>query len=248
MIGLTIAGFDPSGGAGILTDVKTLHAYNIHPIAAITTLTAQSPKKVYGIQAIETEFIEKQIDSALKEYNVKYAKTGLLYSKDIIKLVAEKTKEYKLKLIVDPVMIASSGDSLSKNKTSHYLKKYLLPNSFITTPNLHEAEQLSNTKINTIDDAKEAAIKIGEYCNVIITGGHLKGNNVIFNGETQILKTELIKTENLHGTGCTFSAALLANLIKNENKELIENIDNALNFTYNSIKNGRYGTLNPRIY
>ena len=249
MIGLTIAGFDPSGGAGILTDVKTLHSYNIHPIAAITTLTAQSPKKVYGIQAVETEFIEKQIDSAIKEYNVKYAKTGLLYSKDIIKLVAEKTQEHKLKLIVDPVMIASSGDSLSKNKTSHYLKKYLLPYSFITTPNIHEAEQLSNTKINTIEDAKKATNKISNYCNVIITGGHLNGNNIInFNVNIEILKTPLIKTENLHGTGCTFSAALLANLIKNENKDLIENIKNALKFTYNSIKNGRYGTLNPRIY
>ena len=248
MIGLTIAGFDPSGGAGILTDVKTLHSYNIHPIAAITTLTAQSPKNVYGIQPVDLEFIEKQIDSAIKEYNVKYAKTGLLYSKDIIKLVAEKTQEHKLKLIVDPVMIASSGDSLSTNKIAKYLKKYILPKTLITTPNVKEAEELSGIKINTTKDAIEAAHKIGEYCNVIITGGHLKGNNIIFDGEIHQIQKPLIKTENLHGTGCTFSASLLANLIKNPKNNLIKNINESLDFTFDAIKNGRYGTLNPKFY
>ena len=245
MIGLTIAGFDPSGGAGILTDVKTLHSYNIH---AITTLTAQSPKNVYGIQPVDLEFIEEQIDSALKEYNVKYAKTGLLYSKEIIKLVSEKITEYELKTVVDPVMVASSGDSLSTNKIAKYLKKYILPKTLITTPNVKEAEELSGIKINTKNDAIEAAYKIGEYCNVIITGGHLNGNNIIFDGEIYQIQKPLIKTENLHGTGCTFSASLLANLIKNPKNNLINNIDESLDFTFNSIKNGRYGTLNPKFY
>ena len=248
MIGLTIAGFDPSGGAGVLTDVKTLHAYNIHPISVITVLTAQNPTKVYKIKPIREEFIEKQLDSVISEYNVTYAKTGLLYSKEIIKLISEKTEEYKLKLIVDPVMVASSGDSLAKNKIAKYLKKYLLPESFITTPNVYEAEKLSGIKIDTVDDAKKAAIKIGEYCNVIITGGHLNGNNILFDGKIHTIKTQLLKTKNLHGTGCTFSAALLANLIKNKNKNLFENTNEALKFTFNAIKNGRYGTLNPQLY
>ena len=122
MIGLTIAGLDPSGGAGVLTDIKTFSALGIHGTCVITNLTAQNPDKVYGIKEIDTDFISLQFDSLLNEYPIKYGKTGMLYSKDIVKLVSEKIVENELNIIIDPVMIASSGSNLSDNNYSKYLK------------------------------------------------------------------------------------------------------------------------------
>ena len=246
MIGLTIAGFDPSGGAGILTDIKTLHSFNIHPTSIITTLTAQNPKKVYSIKPLDIDFINEQFESIFKEYTINYAKTGLLYSKNIVKLITEKTIEHNLKLVVDPVLVASSGDSLSKDKLIKYLKKYLIPISYITTPNKYEAEKLSGIKIKTKEDTIKAAEKIGENTNVLITGGHLNGCNTLFDGKIKHFNQKLLDTENLHGSGCTLSAAILANLIKYDKKYNLEKIiQESLDFTYNAIKNGRYKTLNP---
>lgn len=254
MIGLTIAGFDPSGGAGILTDVKTMAAHGIHGTSVITALTAQNPKKVFSVKEIPTTYIREQIDSIFEEYDIKYSKTGLLYSKEIIKLVSKKVEEYDLNIVIDPVMVASDGDMLTNGGIIKPLKKYLLPKSLLITPNISEAEELSGIKIKNIEDAKEAAYKIGKYCNVIITGGHLDGNNVIYtqeNNEITLIKQELIKTDNLHGTGCSFSAAILSNLIINENKKNHNNLElsikNSLDFIYQSVKHGRYGTLNPNF-
>ena len=258
MIGLSIAGFDPSGGAGISTDMKTMAAHGVHSCSVITALTAQNPKKVFSVQAIETSYIMQQIDSIFEEYSIKYSKTGLLYSKEIIQLVSKKVEELNLRIVVDPVMVASSGGQLAKNEMANSLKKYLLKNALLVTPNVKEAEELSGICIKSIDDAKEAAYKIGERCNVMITGGHLDGNNVIYNkqkDELSILKQNLIKTDNLHGTGCSLSAAICANLIilsekdkdsKDENNLEIA-IERSTKFIYEAVKNGRYGTLNPNF-
>lgn len=248
MIGITIAGFDPSGGAGILTDVKTMAAYNVHPTAVVTSLTAQNPSKVYSVEPVDTDFIIEQIDSIMDEYSVEYGKTGLLYSEDIIKIVSEKIEEYNLKMVVDPVMVASAGDKLSKEGISKSLKKELLPNAILTTPNVSEAEQLSGVEINSKNDAIDAAYKIGEYCNVIITGGHLNGVNVFYDGEISIINQELIDTFNTHGTGCTFSAAIVANLIKNQDDNILRAVNDSMKFTFDAVKNGHYGTLNPRLF
>lgn len=248
MIGITIAGFDPSGGAGISTDIKTMAAYNVHPTSVITTLTAQNPHKVYSIQPVNTNFICEQIDSIMDDYTVKYGKTGLLYSKDIIRTVSKKIKEYDLKMVVDPVMVASAGDNLNKEDIGKILKKELLPEAIITTPNVSEAEQLSGMGIKSKEDAIEAAYKIGEYCNVIITGGHLNGVNVLFDGEINVINQELIDTPNTHGTGCTFSAAIAANLVRNNDENLLNIVKDSMNFTFESVKHGHYGTLNPRFY
>lgn len=260
MIGLSIAGFDPSGGAGISTDIKTMAAHGVHPCAVITALTAQNPKKVFSVQEISTAYIGEQIDSIFDEYTIKYSKTGLLYSKEIIQFVSKKVEEFSLQLVVDPVMVASSGGQLAKEEMANSLKKYLLKNSLMVTPNLSEAEKLSKMKIESLDDAKEAAYKIGEYTNVIITGGHLDGNNVIYtqeNDEITVLKQDLIKSDNLHGTGCSLSAAICANLIIEDSKDknfnpnnptmLIDIIEKSTKFIYESVKNGRYGTLNPNF-
>ena len=228
MIGLSIAGFDPSGGAGISTDIKTMAAHGVHACAVVTALTAQNPKKVFSVEPVSPSYISEQIDSIFDDYSIKYSKTGLLYSKEIIQLVSKKVGEYDLSIVV------------------------------LVTPNISEAEKLSNININSIDDAKEAAYKIGEYCNVMITGGHLNGTNIIYNKEKDEISTlhqDLIKTDNLHGTGCSLSAAICANLIllneKDENSSDRDNLEIAIErstkFIYESVKNGRYGTLNPNF-
>ncbi|HEX3013994.1 MAG TPA: bifunctional hydroxymethylpyrimidine kinase/phosphomethylpyrimidine kinase, partial [Methanobacterium sp.] len=175
MIAMTIAGFDPSGGAGILNDIKTFSAFGVYGTAVITALTAQNIKKVEGIQPVESQFIEKQIDAVLKEEKIEFAKTGMLYSDKIIKTVAKKATEYGLNVVVDPVMVAGSGGFLSEKDIAKSLKKHLLPTAILTTPNIHEAQEISGVKIESTEDSIEAALKIGEICNVVVTGGHLEG-------------------------------------------------------------------------
>ena len=247
MIGLTIAGFDPSGGAGISTDIKTMAAHGVHACAAVTALTAQNPKKVFSVEPVSTTYISEQIDSIFDEYTIKYSKTGLLYSKEIIQLVSKKVEEYNLSIVVDPVMVASAGDALAKMEIADALKKYLLKKTLIVTPNVSEAEKLSGMKIESVEDAKEAAYKIGEYCNVMITGGHLNGTNIIYNKEKDELST-------LH-QDLIISAAICANLVLlNNNDKNSKDEDNlkiaikkSTKFIYESVKNGRYGTLNPNF-
>ncbi len=239
---MSIAGFDPSGGAGVLNDIKTFHALNVYGTGVITALTAQNVKRLDDILPVNCEFIEKQIDIILEEENILYAKTGVLYSSNIIKTVARKVDEYQLNIVVDPVMSSGTGGLLSKKDIANSLKKYLLPLAKLTTPNIFEAEILSGIKINTESDAMEAAHIIGELCNVVVTGGHLKGNDVFYDGNIHILTGELMESQNTHGSGCTYSAATTAYLYKGCN--LKEALIKAGEFTRNSIKQGYKGTLN----
>jgi hydroxymethylpyrimidine/phosphomethylpyrimidine kinase len=242
MIAMTIAGFDPSGGAGILNDIKTFSALGIYGTAVITAITAQNIKEVTGIQPVDTNFIEKQIDTLLAQEEIKYTKTGMLYSDEIIKCVSQKIESYNLKVVVDPIMVASSGSFLSKKDFVKSLKKNLLPIAELTTPNIYEAQEISGIKIETMEDAMKAAEKIGKTCNVVVTGGHLEGNDILFDGNIKVIEGELIKSENIHGSGCTYSAAVLAFLLKGEK---IENaVKYAAEFTRESIKYGFEGTLN----
>jgi len=242
MTAMSIAGFDPSGGAGILNDIKTFHALQVYGKAVITALTAQNVKEVYDIYPINVDFIEKQIDVILEEEKVVYVKTGMLYSSDIIKAVAGKVEEYEFHLVVDPVMIAGSGDLLSQENVVNSLKNDLLPLAQLTTPNIFEAQALSGIEITNEEDAIKAALKIGKLCNVVITGGHLNGNDVLFNGSIKVLEGELLENENVHGSGCTYSAAATVYLLKGHHLE--EALLKAGEFTKNSIKKGLKGTLN----
>lgn len=242
MIAMSIAGFDPSGGAGILNDIKTFSSLGIYGTAVITALTAQNVKHVFGIQPVDTNFIAKQIDSIMEQEAVQYAKTGMLYSDDIIKCVSSKIDEYGLKVVVDPVMVAGSGGFLSTKDMASSLKKNLLPLAKLTTPNIYEAEQISGIKIETIEDAIDAAEKIGKICNTVVTGGHLQGNDVLFDGSIKVIEGELIQSENTHGSGCSFSSAIVAFLIKGEKCE--NAVFKAGEFTRESIKYGLKGTLN----
>jgi hydroxymethylpyrimidine/phosphomethylpyrimidine kinase len=242
MMALTIAGFDPSGGAGTLNDIKTFHAFGVYGSAVITVLTAQNSKRVEAIEPVSTDFIDKQIETLLEDYPIEYAKTGMLYTKENVKLVSEKVVEHGLSVVVDPVMVAGCGAILSIDGYAKYVKKYLLPHTLLTTPNIYEAEQLSGIKINSIEAAIEAAIEIGKICNVVITGGHLSGHNVFYNGSIKVIEDELIESKNTHGTGCSYSAAVTAGLAKG--CELLESIEMAGEFVKKSVVNGEWGTLN----
>ena len=244
MIVMSIAGVDPSGGAGVLTDIKAFQAIGVYGTGVVTALTAQNPYKFFSTMPIPEEYIEEQIDSVMDAYEVEFIKTGMLYSPEIIKMVSKKIEQYDLKAVVDPVMVATSGGDLTREDLAKAMNKYLLPKSILTTPNISEAEKLTNSKISSKEDAIKASELIG--CDNIITGGHLDGINTInIDGDVSIIKQELIKTDNLHGTGCNLSAAITAFLAKNN--DLYTSIQKALDYVYEGIKNGNYGTLIAKI-
>ena len=244
MIVMSIAGVDPSGGTGVFADLKTFQAIGVYGTGIVTALTAQNPYKFFSTLPVSEEYICEQIDSVMDSYEVEFIKTGMLYSPEIIKTLSKKIKEYNLKAVVDPVMVATSGGDLTKEDLANALNKYLLPQAVLTTPNISEAEKLTNLKINTKEDAIKASHKI--KCDSLITGGHLDGINTInIDGKVSTVKQELIKTDNLHGTGCNLSAAITAYLAKNN--DLNTSILNALDYVYDGIKNGNYGTLIARL-
>lgn len=244
MIVMSIAGVDPSAGAGVFADLKTFQAIGVYGTGIVTALTAQNPYKFFSTLPISESYIEEQIDSVMDSYEVEYIKTGMLYSPEIIRLVSKKIKEYDLKAVVDPVMVATSGGDLTKEDLANALNKYLLPNSILTTPNITEAEKLTGLEIITGEDAIRASEKMN--CNNIITGGHLDGINTInIDGEVTVKKQELIGTDNLHGTGCNLSSAIVAYLAKSN--DLQTSILKALDYVYEGITNGNHGTLIAKI-
>ena len=240
MVVMSIAGVDPSAGAGVFADLKTFQAHGVYGCGVVTALTAQNPYKVFSLSPVDKDYIAEQIDAVLDAYDITYIKTGMLYSPEIIKLVSKKITEYDLKAVVDPVMVATSGGDLTKSDLANALNKYLLPKAILTTPNIEEAEKLTNIKINTEKDAVKATEKIP--CNSLITGGHLDGINTMnIDGKITIKKQKLLKSNNLHGTGCNLSSAIVANLEK-EN-DLLNSCLKSFDYVYESIKNGNYGTL-----
>jgi len=222
-VALTIAGSDSGGGAGIQADLKTFSALGVFGTSAITSLTAQNTIGVEGIFDISPDFVGLQIDAVAKDIGVDAAKTGMLSSSEIVIKVSEKIKEHKIKkLVVDPVMVAKSGDHLLRTEAKEALITKLLPLAYVITPNTEEAKVLTGINIKSIQDMKRAARKIVDWGikNVVIKGGHLTGNalDLFYNGKEFIeYSSERIKTKNTHGTGCTFSAAITAELAKGNN-------------------------------
>lgn len=244
MVVMSIAGVDPSAGAGVFADLKTFQAHGVYGCGVITALTAQNPHKVFSLSPVDNDYVAEQIDAVLDAYDITYIKTGMLYSPEIIKLVSKKITEYDLKAVVDPVMVATSGGDLTKSDLADALNRYLLPKSILTTPNIEEAEKLTKLKINTKEDAIKATEEIP--CNSLITGGHLDGINTMrINDEITIKKQELIESNNLHGTGCNLSSAIVANL-ENGN-DLLNSCLKSFDYVYEAIKNGNYGTLIAKL-
>ena len=241
---MSIAGVDPSGGAGVFADLKTFQAIGVYGTGIVTALTAQNTYKFFSTLPVNEDYIEEQIDSVLDAYEVEFIKTGMLYSPEIIKMVSKKIKEYDLKAVVDPVMVATSGGDLTREDLADAMNRNVLPHAILTTPNISEAEKLTDYEIKSEEDAIKASEKI--VCDNIITGGHLDGINTInINGNITIKKQKLIKTDNLHGTGCNLSSAIVAYLAKDN--DLTTSILKALDYVYEGIKNGNYGTLIAKL-
>ena len=223
-IALTIAGSDSGGGAGIQADMKTFTALGCHGTTAITCITAQNPKGVSGIQPIRPETVRKQIEAVFAELPPRAVKTGMLFSAEIIRTVADFfTHGKRPPLIVDPVMVATSGAVLLKPSAIRALKNELLPLATLVTPNLDEAEMLTGRKLKSLDDLLGAAEEIQTTygCAALVKGGHLKlgddAVDVLFDGKKfTILKARRVKGVSTHGTGCTYSAAIAANLARGE--------------------------------
>ena len=213
---LTIAGSDSGGGAGIEADVKTIAALGLHPACAITSVTAQNTTGVLSAYDIPCEVIRNQVDAVCEDMDIRYAKSGMLSSSDIISTVAEMVKKHNLKLVVDPVMAAEAGGDLLRKDAVSILKEELLPVSEVVTPNINEANILSGMQITTIEEAKKAAKLISQtgVKIVIVTGGHLDASDIIYDSENDtytIIPGTFVKG-GTHGSGCTYSSALASSL------------------------------------
>ncbi|GAA0176676.1 bifunctional hydroxymethylpyrimidine kinase/phosphomethylpyrimidine kinase [Clostridium sediminicola] len=215
---LTIAGSDCSGGAGIQADLKTIIANKCYGMSVITALTAQNTTGVYGIEACSVDFVKNQMDCVFTDIFPDAVKIGMVSSIEIIEAIAEKLKEYKPKnIVIDPVMVATSGSKLLDEDAIHKLLNKLIPLATVITPNLFEAEILCGFEIKSSDDMIKAAEKIaGNYDgHILIKGGHLENNanDLLFsNGDIHWFEGERIENSNTHGTGCTLSSAIASNL------------------------------------
>jgi len=215
-ITLTIAGSDSGGGAGIQADIKAISATGSYACSVITALTAQNTQGVSGILAVDPEFVEKQLDAVFTDLDIKAVKVGMLSDTNIIKVVAAKLRQYKPKyLVVDPVMVATSGDLLLQQDAISCLKTELLPLADVITPNLPEAAALLDVAIpqseKEMANMIEALRQIGAK-SVLLKGGHLEQDTnstdlLIMNNEVIRMSTARISTRNTHGTGCTLSSA-----------------------------------------
>lgn len=239
---LTIAGSDSSGGAGIQADIKSFQANGVFGMSAITAVTVQNTKGVTGVQNIDPGIVKGQIDAVFDDIKVDAVKIGMLSNKDIIDCVYETLKEKNNKyLVLDPVMISKSGFLLIEESAVEQMKKKLFKISYLVTPNLHEAAKITGLKIETIKDMESAAKKIFELgCkNVLVKGGHLEGDecvDVLFNGDDFFyFNGERFNTKNTHGTGCTLSSAIAANLAKGIGLETA--VENGKDYISNAIEN-----------
>ena len=219
---LTIAGSDSGGGAGIQADLKTFTAFGVFGMSSITALTAQNTIGVQGIFEVTPEFIMEQIKSIMSDIGTDAAKTGMLANEKIVKTVAEAIEKFYIpNVVVDPVMIAKSGDALLSESARQTIKQRLIPLATVVTPNVFEAEAMLDMNIKTIDDMKNAAEQLKKTdCKwIVIKGGHLQNKNeaidVVFDGQDfHLLTSPRFDTKNTHGTGCTFSSAIAAGLAK----------------------------------
>ncbi len=241
---LTIAGSDSGGGAGIQADLKTFTAMKVFGTSAITCLTAQNPDWVSGIEAVSPAMVTKQIRAVTDGFPVAAAKTGMLFSSPLIRAVARELKRGpSFPLVVDPVMVATSGARLLREDAMQALCTILLPMAAVITPNLQEAEILADRRIRTLNDLTQAACRISRRFSTacIAKGGHLEGNRVVdvlcVDGEITLYTLPRARVAGTHGTGCTFSAALTAALATGN--DLHEAVAIAKAFVTNALCTGK---------
>ena len=215
---LSIAGSDCSGGAGIQADLKTFSAHGVYGMSVIVSVVAENTSRVIDIQDITPDIIEKQIDAVFEDIEVDAVKIGMLSTEASMKTVAKKLEQYKPKnVVIDPVMYAKNGCPLMNPSSIDTLIKEVLPYADVLTPNIPEAEKISNIRISKVEDMKAAAQLIYNMgCrNVLVKGGHALGAalDILYDGrDFHYFKSQRIDTKNTHGTGCTFSSAITSNL------------------------------------
>jgi hydroxymethylpyrimidine/phosphomethylpyrimidine kinase len=221
-VALTVAGSDSGGGAGIQADIKTFAAHGVHGASAITAVTAQNSVTVADFVVLEPGFVVAQIEAVASDMPVAAAKTGMLASREIVEAVAGAIRRLGIpRLVVDPVMVAKSGDALLDPSARDAYVEHLFPVTFVLTPNLLEAEALLGRPVRTLDEMRRAAreLRMKGPRIVVVKGGHLAGDaiDVFFDGERLVeLGALRIDTQNTHGTGCTLSAAIAARLALGE--------------------------------
>ncbi|MHC1635051.1 MAG: bifunctional hydroxymethylpyrimidine kinase/phosphomethylpyrimidine kinase [Candidatus Methanospirareceae archaeon] len=252
---MTIGGSDSGGGAGIQADIKTFSALGVHGTSVITAITAQNSLSIEDIKGVSVEVVKAQMEAIMSDEatSADFAKTGMLYNAEIVEVVASLLKKYNLPFVLDPVMKAGSGRSLLEDNALDAIIKHLLPICFVITPNVEEASIISGMEIKDKGDAKEAAVKIAKLGAraVIIKGGHFveeikrgRATDLVYDGEFREISMVYVGNKRVHGAGCTFSAALAAELAKG--KGLYEAARIAKKFTHDAILNG-YKTDNCLI-
>lgn len=254
-VALTIAGSDSGGGAGVQADLKTFAALRVHGTSAVTCLTAQNPRGVRAVQAATPAMLRAQMEAVFDELPPAACKTGMLFATPLIRVVAEFFKPHnRPPLVVDPVMLATSGARLLSPGAEKILQRELLPRAVLVTPNLGEAERLLSTRLRSMEDLRRAARMLHERfgCAALVKGGHLRGGHeaadIFFDGQTELLlSVPFVRGVSTHGTGCTFSAAITACVARGLG--LAQAVSKAKEFITqaitHSIRAGRHDVLNP---
>jgi hydroxymethylpyrimidine kinase / phosphomethylpyrimidine kinase / thiamine-phosphate diphosphorylase len=232
---MTIAGSDSGGGAGIQADVRTFAALGVHGTSVVTAITAQNTLGIVDSLNLPPEVVVAQINAVLSDIDIRCAKTGMLATVDTADAVVEVLSRYDFPIVVDPVMEAEAGGKLMTETPTDILAR-LLPNAAVVTPNIREAEAISGIAIHNLDDMKRAAREIFALGpkSVVVTGGHLSGTDVLYDGDFELLHGKLIKA-GTHGAGCTFSAAAAAFLAKGHS--VSQSASMAKAFVIEAIKN-----------
>ncbi|WP_187263252.1 bifunctional hydroxymethylpyrimidine kinase/phosphomethylpyrimidine kinase [Pontibacter beigongshangensis] len=242
---LTIAGSDSGGGAGIQADLKTFSALGCFGTSAITAITVQNTLGVTGIHSVPPHIVQAQIRAVMDDIKPAAIKIGMVHSVELVQAIAAALQDYpQVPVILDPVMVATSGDTLIQDETIEVLKRQLFPLAEVVTPNLDEAGILTSMQLKNLDDMKIAARKIlGTGCrSVLLKGGHLEGPRLydVFlqqNGQEQIFESDNIETSNTHGTGCTLSSAMAA--FRAQGQPVPEAIRNAKAYVHQAIDQGK---------
>jgi hydroxymethylpyrimidine/phosphomethylpyrimidine kinase len=218
-VALTIAGSDPSGGAGIQADLKSFHQRGVYGTSVVTLLTVQNTQSVRAVEILSPEIVAAQLQAVLEDIPPSAAKTGALGNYEIVRLVAERARNFRFPLVVDPVMVSKHGQSLMTDQACRAMRELLLPCAFLITPNLPEAAVLAGMPVHDIATMEEAATEIAASGAeaVLVKGGHLESDAIdvlYWKGKFSYYRSPRIRTIHTHGTGCTYSACITAELAK----------------------------------
>jgi hydroxymethylpyrimidine/phosphomethylpyrimidine kinase len=239
-VALSIAGSDPSGGAGLQADLKTFHRMGVYGEAVVTLITVQNTRGLRRVEVLAGELVAEQLHAVITDIPPKAAKTGALGSLAVVEAVAQAAAAFAFPLVVDPVMLSTNGVALMNQEARHAFAEKLLPLAFLLTPNLDEASELTGIEVHDPQSMTKAAEKLIQMgaANVLVKGGHLEGDAidvlVTRSGVHREFRVPKIATPNTHGTGCTYSAAITAELAKG--KELTEAIRIAKAFITEAIR------------